>query len=397
MRILWVACSQPGSLYPAVPIVLELVRRGHAVTALCDGASQPTFESLGVPFRPRRELDRHLAGFDAAAHGGGRSAKLAWHARYVEALYADAHRELADGAYDTLMFDPLEPGADFAAEAAGVPSFSYVHWRMSETGPDVPFRFHLWAGDRPADESFVDWWNAQRALVGLGPETRPVDEARWYRHSRALTLILGLPELAHPKGAIPSYARRIGPTTWLPPAGEAPPWLDELGRDRPAILASVSTVGAVDSELLEAVGDAMCDEPVDVVATVPSGAALPRLPSNVRVAPFVPHSLLLPRVSTVVSHAGNGTVTAAACSGVPLLLLPAGRDQFEVASGAAAAGVAIVLERADLSAVRMRSAVRALLGPGDYRTRAAEIARRARSYDARAAGATAVEELLGAA
>ena len=50
-RILWGACSQPGSLYPAIPIVTELLRRGHDVTALCDAASEPTFRALGCHFR----------------------------------------------------------------------------------------------------------------------------------------------------------------------------------------------------------------------------------------------------------------------------------------------------------------------------------------------------------
>jgi hypothetical protein len=59
-RILWVACANPGSLFPAVPIALELTRRGHELTVLCVPSSQKTFESLGLGFRPARELARHL-------------------------------------------------------------------------------------------------------------------------------------------------------------------------------------------------------------------------------------------------------------------------------------------------------------------------------------------------
>ena len=190
-RILWIACAQPGSLYPAVPIALELARRGHEVTVLCEPSSRETFERLGFAFRPARDL----AAVEPPESGRGRAGKLAWHARYVRALYADTSRALEAGQFDAVMVDPLEPGADFAAEAAGVPSFSYVHWRMSETGGDVPFCFHFWDRERPAEEAFVEWWNEQRALVGLAPDPRPPQEHRWYRHSRGLTLILGLPEL----------------------------------------------------------------------------------------------------------------------------------------------------------------------------------------------------------
>jgi hypothetical protein len=47
---------------------------------------------------------------------------------------------------------------------------------------------------------------------GLGPERRPMHEHRWYRCSASLTLVLGLPELVHPRGDLPQYVRRIGAT-----------------------------------------------------------------------------------------------------------------------------------------------------------------------------------------
>ena len=393
-RILWVACAEPGSLFPAVPIALELTRRGHEVTVLCEPGSRRTFERLGFEFRPAREL----AAVARPDHRGGRAAKFPWHARYVQALDGDMSRELAAGAFDAVMVDPLEPGAEFAAEAAGVPSFSYVHWRMSETGADLPFCFHFWDRERPAEEAFVEWWNEQRALVGLGPEPRPPQEHRWYRHCRGLTLILGLPELVEPKGDLPPYAVRVGPTVWEPPLEQPlPAWVEVLGRERPAVLASVSTVGAADTQLAAAVGEAVAGEDVDVVLTVPPDQALPRLPANVRVAPFVPHGALLPHVAAAVSHAGNGMVTRAACAGVPLLLLPEGKDQFEVARGAAAAGIALVLERDQLDAADTRQALRTLLHDPRYRARARRLAQRTARYDAAATAADAVERLLASA
>lgn len=394
-RILWVACAEPGSLYPALPIALELQRRGHDLTVLCDAGAGATFESLGFSFQPTTELAAALSTFDPAVYGGGRAARLAWHDRYVRALYADTTAALSADAFDAVMVDPLEPGADFAAEAAGVPAFSYVHWRMDETGADVPFCFHFWDRERPAAEAFVDWWNEQRALVSLGPEPRPPTEHRWYRCSRALTVILGLPELVEPKGELPAYAVRTGPTLWEPPLQQPlPDWIDGLGRDLPVVLASVSTVGAADAELVGAVGEAVEGEDVTVVLTVPTGGSLPSLPANVRVVPFVPHGALLPRVAAVVSHAGNGTVTRAACAGVPLLLFPGGKDQHEVALGAAAAGIALVLHREEATPAQVRTSLRRLLDEPRFRDQARRIAEHAAGYDAPATAADAVERLL---
>lgn len=394
-RLLWVACAEPGSLYPALPIALELQRRGHDLTVLCGPAARPTFESLGFRFRPTTELAATLSAFDPAAYGGGRDARLAWHAGHVRALYADTAARLAAEKFDAVMVDPLEPGADFAAEAAGVPSFSYVHWRMNETGADVPFCFRFWDGARPASEAFVDWWNEQRALVGLGPDPRPTDEHRWYRCSSGLTLILGVPELVEPMGVLPSYAVRVGPTVWEPPLEQPlPGWIDELDGDVPAVLASVSTVGAADAELATAVGEAVAGEEVTVVLTAPTDGRLPALPANVRAVPFVPHGALLPRVAVVVSHAGNGTVTRAACAGVPLLLFPGGKDQHEVARGAAAAGLALVIDREQADPSHVRAALQRLLNEPSFRDRARHIAEEAARYDAPATASDAVEQLL---
>lgn len=375
-----------------MPIALELARRGHELTVLCEPASEETFCGLGFDFRPTSTLAAYLAGVERPVD---REAKLRWHAGYAPALFADATAELAVGRYDAVMVDPLEPGADFAAEATGVPSFSYVHWRMNETGADVPFCFHLWDRERAADEAFVEWWNGMRALVGLPPEPRPVEAHRWYRHSRALTLIMGLPELAHPKGDLPPSAVRIGPLVWEPPREEAlPPWIDELGRDRPAILASISTVGRADAELVAVIADAVDGEDVDIVFTVPADGDLPMLPTNVRLAGFIPHGALLEHVSVVLSHAGNGTVTRAACAGVPQLLFPDGRDRFEVARGAVAAGVAIALERDGLDAASTRLALETLLHETTYRQRSAAIAVAARTYDPAGSSADKIEAFI---
>ena len=390
-RILWIPSAQPRSLFPAVPIALELVERGHQLTVLCAARSQAAFASLELELRPARQV----GALAAPSREDGRAGKLAWHAHYVCALFADTRGALSAGAVDAVMVDPLEPGADFAAEAVGVPSFSYVHWRPDEVGVDVPFRFHFWDGAGSAAAAFVAWWNEQRALVGLGPEPRPRTEHVWYRNCRALTLILGLPELVERQGSLPRYALRVGPTVWEPPLpGPLPQWVGQLGSERPAVLASVSTVGAADAQFAATVGQAVAGEDIDVVLTVAADGTLPPLPANVRVVPFISHGALLPHVSAVVSHAGNGTVTRAASAGVPLLLLPGGRDQQEVARGAAAAGIALTLDRENADATRVRSALRTLLEDARYRMRARALARRATPYHAAATAADAIEATL---
>jgi UDP:flavonoid glycosyltransferase YjiC (YdhE family) len=111
----------------------------------------------------------------------------------------------------------------------------------------------------------------------------------------------------------------------------------------------------------------------------------------------VPSGPLLRRVAAVVSPAGNGIVVRAAAAGVPVLLLPDGKDQFDVTRGAEAAGLGIVLDRTRLDAAETRRALRALLDEPGYRTRARELARRAATYDAARTAADAIERALRSA
>ena len=77
---------------------------------------------------------------------------------------------------------------------------------------------------------------------------------------------------------------------------------------------------------------ALADEPVHVVATLPAG-----LPSDVTVAPnatvleFVPHGPVLDRAVCAITHGGMGATQKALARGVPVCVVPFGRDQFEVA------------------------------------------------------------------
>jgi UDP:flavonoid glycosyltransferase YjiC (YdhE family) len=392
MRVLWAACAQPGSLFPAVPLVQELAGRGHRVTAIADGTTRETFAALDVGFVPAARRDK--VG-EAGAGDPDVDARRAWHRAYVQGWFADAIEALSSGRYDVVLADPLEPGAAFAAELAGVPSVSYAHWAIDEAGPDLFFATHLWDRDGDAAEAFVEFWNDQRAAVGLPPDPRPADQHRWYRHSPQLALVLGLPELVHPTGELPAYARRVGPSVWAPPRTSAVPnQLQRRDSNRDLVLVSVSTVGPADQRLLTTITEAVRGDDVDVLVTTPNGEAPAGLPSNVTVVPFLAHDAdLLAGVDLVVSHAGYGSVTRAACSGLPMLLFPRRGDQFAAARGAVHAGLAISLDTAETTETAVRDALARLRTNPDYRSRARSLAAVAARYQAPARAAEEISRL----
>ena len=72
------------------------------------------------------------------------------------------------------------------------------------------------------------------------------------------------------------------------------------------------------------------------------------------------------RSGLLVSHAGHGVVAKALYYGVPMVLVPWGRDQPGVAARAAALGIAEVLARHDITEPRLSAAIHRVLGTPRY-------------------------------
>jgi MGT family glycosyltransferase len=147
----------------------------------------------------------------------------------------------------------------------------------------------------------------------------------------------------------------VGPGLWEPSA-ERPAWLDRL--DRPLILVTCSTLFQDDGRLVEVVCSAFAGTPYDVVVTtadVDASGVTP--PPNVRIERFVPHTPVLERAACVVCHAGMGITQKALAHGVPVVAVPFGRDQPEVARRVEVAGVGVRLPVRRLRPDRLREAV----------------------------------------
>jgi len=97
------------------------------------------------------------------------------------------------------------------------------------------------------------------------------------------------------------------------------------------------------------------------------------VPANAQLHGFVPHTPVLERACLLISHAGHGAVMAGLRHGVPMVLVPWGRDQPGVAARAEAMGVAEVVPRSDCTQERLAEAISRVLNNVRY----AEVARQA--------------------
>jgi UDP:flavonoid glycosyltransferase YjiC (YdhE family) len=87
---------------------------------------------------------------------------------------------------------------------------------------------------------------------------------------------------------------------------------------------------------------------------MPSGS----VPANARVETFLPHTPILARAACAITHGGAGATQKALAAGVPVCVVPFGRDQMEVARRVEVAGAGTRLPAQRLTAERLRDKVR---------------------------------------
>ena len=133
-----------------------------------------------------------------------------------------------------------------------------------------------------------------------------------------------------------------------------------------------------------------------VVATgVPGRDELPfPVPSNVRVAGFLPYADLLPRVDLVVTNGGWGGTLAALAHGIPLVIAGGDLDKPEIAARVAWAGAAVNLKTGTPSAAEVAAGVDRVRADASFRDAATRVGAQLRSLGGAEHAAELLEELL---
>jgi UDP:flavonoid glycosyltransferase YjiC (YdhE family) len=139
-------------------------------------------------------------------------------------------------------------------------------------------------------------------------------------------------------------------------------------------LVALSTTFQDQTGCLQRVVDAVSTLPVYAVVT--TGPAIDpdviTAPTNVTVVRDAPHSQILRHAAAVVTHGGHGTVVRALAAGVPLVILPHGRDQADNARRITARDAGVALSRR-AKPPKIAAAVQRLLATPTYRAAAEQL------------------------
>jgi MGT family glycosyltransferase len=383
MRILAYTSPARGHLYPLVPILDELAGRGHEIAVRTLSSQVSLMAARGfdaAPIAPAIEAIHH-EDYRGRTPGARLKRGLATFAARAPEEVLDLRAAIAARRTEALLVDCGTWGANAAAEAWGGPWAQWFPYPLPLSSRDAP---PFGPGLKPArgplgrlrdravrplairtlERASLPAFNAIRARVGVPPYATADDMFT----TPPLLLYMTSEPFEYPRSDWPGSVRLVGPCPWDPPA-EAPAWLEQV--DRPIVLVSTSSEFQDDGRLVTTALEALAGEDVQVVATLPSAALPGAVPPNARVEPFVPHARILERAACAITHGGAGVTQKALAAGVPVCVVPFGRDQLEVARRVEVAGAGTRLPAARLNPARLRQRVRSALALRDGARRVA--------------------------
>ncbi|SDR95664.1 nucleotide disphospho-sugar-binding domain-containing protein [Agrococcus carbonis] len=362
--------------FPFAGVLLELQRRGHRIRLRTLPAEVDRMRQLGF------DADAYDPAIDRIEFDDWRAASPRDALLRLAQLYCargaldgpDLQAMLDDDRPDLVLTDINTWGAAAVAERSGLPWVvlsPYTPVVRSKGWP--PFGPGLAPARGPlgrvrdalaarvvlqaATEIAMPRINALRAEVaGLPPERTFDDVLR----RAPKTLVTSAEPLEYAHTDWEPHFTLVGPTTWEPPAAPAP-WLDAI--DGPVVLVTVSGDFQGDTDIARVALEALADEPVTVVATMPGDGRLGTgSPANAHITGFLPHGQVLEKAVCAITHGGMGVTQKALAHRVPVVVVPWGRDQFEVAARVEHAGAGVRVPRQQLTPERVRDAVRRARG-----------------------------------
>jgi MGT family glycosyltransferase len=411
-----------GHTMPALPIVQELVQRGHDVRWYAGAAYADRIEAVGARFCPMSGDDLSVVGLEGffperRRYSGLRKLQFDMvhgFARPIRTYLPDLQALLAAEPADLVVGDTGFQAGALLAELGGPPFASFgisVVGFPSRHLPPFGFGLPPYRGpltrlrgrvlDRLARSvvfrPMTATVNQIRAEFGLSRTNQSMFE---YPLASSLYLQLSTPGFEYPRPDLPEIVRYVGPprpivdSSWQPPS-----WWSDLDGSRPVVLVNQGTVATDADDLIRPSLAALAEEDLLVVAVTggPDPATLGPLPANARVERFVPFAELLPHVDAFVTNGGFGGLQLALAAGVPAVAAGTTEDKLEVNARVGYAGVGLNLRTNRPEPAVIRTAVRRVLTDPTYARRAGELAAEIAAAGREQEAATLLEELASRA
>ena len=331
-----------GHLNPVLPIVRELVRRGHRVTVFNEQSFEQLIAPTGAEFAAYPPVI-HLEDFSRSLKDGD---MIAWIEMIMGATgpIADSgYKALRRDPHDLIVFDGVAVWGEMLARRLRLPSVSISTTFMSEAIPRTAAEI--------ARDTLSIFTHLPGFIVGFFKLVA----------SRGVAIPWGLPLIPRQgtetlmltsKAFHPPSRRRDEPQFVFVGCSIAP---DTRREDfdfsrldgRPLLYISLGTLHHGNSAFFETCIEAFAGNGMQVLVSVGRGTDLGRYasaPSNFIFAEAVPQLAVLERAHVFLTHGGLNSVHEGLWHGVPMVAVPQQIEQLHNAEAMQAAGAGLVVD-----------------------------------------------------
>jgi UDP:flavonoid glycosyltransferase YjiC (YdhE family) len=416
MKVLIASTPLTGHLNPLLAIGHILIAEGHEVVGLSGTLLRRRIEGIGAGFRPlpaSADIDP-ADPFSVAPELKNIPPGPEWLRVAIERVFVGnipaqhdgLQHVLRDFPADVIVADdmffgvlPMLLGPRSERPPIVLCGTSILHWHRNDGAPTFAglppaitqaqldeYAAMAQEHDRVVNQPLARRLDQSLKALGVGPLSMNLFDSVVALADAYMQLTV--PSFEFPRDNIPPSVHFVGTPPIIPKQAPLPIWARELDGSRNVILVTQGTVANHDFGLLVAPTlAALANEP-DLLVVVTTGGrpieAIPGpIPSNARLASYLPFEWLLPKVNVFVTNGGYGSVNQAMSFGIPLVTAGLTEDKADVNARVAWSGVGIDLATNAPTPQQLREAIRTVLDKPYYRVHASLMAEEFDTIDTR--------------
>lgn len=368
-KIAYVGLPAHGHTNPTLPVMKELVARGHEVLYYNAESFRAKVAPTGVDFRTYPEpmpTEREVS--EALQQMIDASLMLS---KLSERLTPFVLAEVAREKPDLILYDSVVMWGYIAARTHHIPHICFLtHFVLDGSQRSIGFGTlarYIWTAI-PHVPTLMRWKRRMAQQYGK-------DIAGGLTEYGKLNIVFTSREFHPENNFVDERFRFVGPSIDLATRdGDFPMELIDKVDDKPLVYISLGTINHLDTAFYHTAFKAFSDYPARFILSVGKHtdiAQLGNIPANFIVRPYVPQLKILQRADAFITHGGMNSVHEGLYYGVPEVVVPHQMEQLLNGKRVAETGVGVLLGNhypyGRVTADELRSALDSVLNEPTYR------------------------------